>query len=477
MENNMNKDFEQMLEQSMQLKDNFSVGEQVRGVIVLIDKENIFVDISGKTEAVMSVQEFLDEDDKLTVKEGDQIQAYVSSVGRGEIKLVTKIGRVEANKELLSLAYQNGIPVQGLIFEVSNGGYTVMVSSIRCFCPFSQMDIIPVKEPEKLLNSSLEFRVTKYESRGQNVVLSRRVLLEEEQERLEADFKKRIKIGDTVTAKVRSIQDFGLFVDLGGVDALVPKSEISYSRNPDMGVYAVGQQLKVKILDLNWDRKRHSASIKQTVADPWDNIAQYRIGQEVDARITNFIPAGAFAEIEPGLEGLIHISKLSMTKRIRKPQDVVSLGQGVRVRILQMDSKARKVSLELVTGETDPWLNISENLTSKVHTGIVEMVKENGVHVRLKNGMLGFVYFKELINGKTRDLLKFYPVGKELQLAVNEVDYADRKLFLSEKQAMSRKEQSEFESYNKEETVSQSGSSLGNLFKDQFAKLQKEMDK
>jgi len=472
-----NQDFEQMLENSLNKRDNFQVGDEVEGLVVLIDRENIFVDISGKNEAILSPQEFLDENEKLRIKEGDKVRAYVVSTNRGEIKLTTRIGRVDANKELMALAYRNGIPVDGMVAEVRGGGYTVMVSQIRCFCPFSQMDIVPVKDPEKFLHTTHSFRVTAFEDRGNNIVVSRRSLLEEEQRKVEADFKTKLNVGDIVIGTIKSVHDFGLFVDLGGIEALVPKSEISHSRNPDRDDFPVGKQIRAKILGLDWERKRFSLSIKQTTPQPWDHIDRYSVGDMIDAKISNIIPAGAFAELEPGLEGFIHVSKLSPTKRIRKPEDAVTIGQRVKVRISQIESKNQRISLELVTGELDPWLNPDPEFRQHIQRGIIEMVKENGIHVRLSNGMLGYISRGELLQGGSgRDLLKGYSLGREIQVAVMEIDYQTRKLFLSEKLAVSRKEQSEFDSFKKEESVVRPNSSLGNLFKDQFDKLKKNVD-
>ncbi len=469
------QDFEQMLEASLQGRDNFSVGDKVQGTVVLIDRENIFVDISGKNEAVLAREEFLNDKEQLTIKEGDSVQAYVVSTGRGEIKLTTRIGKSESSPELLELAYQNDIPVEGLVTQEGSGGYTVMVSQNRCFCPFSQMDIVSQNDPQKFLNKVFSFKIIQFEARGKNIVLSRRILLEEKQKVLEQNLAAKLKVGDILTGSIQSIHDFGLFIDMGGVEALVPRSEISYSRNPDMRDFPVGKLVDAKVLSLDWNKKRFSLSIKQVKPDPWLSIDKYKINDIVTAKICNTIQAGAFAELEPGIEGFIHISKLSLTKRIRQPQDAVSLGQQVRVRLSQIDLKNKKIGLDLITGEADPWLMDNPNLTTEIQNGVVETVKNNGLHIRLANGMLGFLHQKELRENTGRDLLKTYPAGKELRVMVTEINHSDRKLFLSEKKAQSKHEQNEYDNFNQSESTSQQSASLGSLFKDQFDKLKKDL--
>jgi len=222
-------DFEKMLEDSLNRNDSFSPGDKVTGKVVFISEENVFVDISGKSEAVIDLSEFRD-DDKITVSTGDEIEGYIVSTSGGEIMLTTKLGKGGIKPELIEMAYHNSIPVFGTVIGSSKGGYTVSISGTRCFCPFSQIDIKSPDDPGDIINKSFEFRIIQYGERGKNIVLSRKALLEEERNDSIIRLKKSLKIGDIINGTIISIRDFGLFIDIGGIEGLVPKSEISWSR-------------------------------------------------------------------------------------------------------------------------------------------------------------------------------------------------------------------------------------------------------
>ena len=474
-EEHMDENFEEMLENSLSRSDNFSVGDSVQGKIIFITDDSIFVDISGKSEAILDKIELLDKKGNLTAKVGDTIDAFIVSVGRGEINLTTKIGKGHSNPALLEMAYTNNIPVYGTVTDETKGGYNVSISNNRCFCPASQMDIKRTDNPEDLINSSFLFKIIQYSEKGKNIILSRRALLEETRQENEEKLKESLKENDVIKGKITSIQNFGIFIDIGGIEALVPKSELSWSRHPEMGLYKKGNEVTAKVKNIDWENKKISLSIKETTPHPWENVNSYSIGSKINGRVVNIINNGAFVELEPGVEGFIHISNMSYTKRINKPEDVISNGENVTVKILNINSEKKKISLELCTGEANPWDESENELKDKQHTGIIEISKSSGINVRLSNGLLGFIPRSELINGD-KDIQKEYPVGNEITATVVEINRKEKNLILSEKGAKKSEEMKDFKKFQ-EKNSSDQGSSLGALFKNQFDKIQKEIDK
>lgn len=470
----MEDDFSRLLEQSSDRRDNFSTGDRVEGRIVFITKDTIFVDITGKSEALMDSSDLMDNEGKLTVKNGDMVTAFVVSTAGGEIKISTKIGKGQAGLRQLELAYENKIPVTGIITSLIKGGYSVTVAGNRCFCPFSQFDLRSVPQPEVYLNKNMEFQILQYGERGRNIVLSRRALLEEEQEKNEVRLKDELLPGVKISGRIKSIREFGIFVDLGGAEALVPKSEISWSRNPDMSQFKEGDRLNVSIVSADWNSKKINASIKDTLPDPWSEISQLKPGDTVDGRVVNIIKSGAFIELKPGIEGFLHVSKMSYTKRINKPEDAVQLNSNAEVKISEIDPVQRKISLELVTGEVDPWSSISGLADDSIKTVKVETVVPAGLRVRLDNGMEGFIPKRELIHGKS-DINSKYPAGTEFKAAVIEFNKTDKNLILSESAAEKLEERMDYEKFIKG-SDSGAGSNLGAQFKNQFAQIQKKID-
>jgi len=472
--NESSENFEEMLENSLDRSDNFSVGDRVSGTIVFITEDSAFIDISGKSEAVIDRIEFTDEKGDLTVKKGDSITAYVVSTKSGEIQLTSKIGKGMINSEVLNSAFQNEIPVEGTVTATIKGGYSVSVSGTRCFCPFSQIDLKAPSDPEELINNKYSFKIIKFEERGRNVIISRRVLLEDERKINQDKLKETLNENDIVEATVGSIQKFGIFADIGGIEALIPKSEISWSRHADLNSYSPGQKLNIKIMSIDWVEGKISASLKKLIPEPWENISSYSEGQTISGKIVNIIKVGAFMEIEPGLEGFIHISKMSPVKRINKPEDAVSRGDIVNASILSINRDEKKISLELLTDEANPWLNISDDLEKIILTGTIEVSRPSGINVRLTNGMLGFVPRRELAASANSDIQKEYQVGSEIKITIKDIDRDKKNLILTETGAIKKEERDDYSKFIGQDSSS-GGSSLGNLFKDKFDEMKKNI--
>jgi len=325
------EDFEKMLEASLSKRDNFETGEEVDGTIVQITHDQIFVDISGKSEAIIDVSEFQDESGQLTIQQGDKISAYVVSTNRGEVVLTTAIGSGVVSKDLLELAYRKGIPVSGTIIQTVKSGYTVSVGGTRCFCPLSQVDMKVPNNPESMIQKTLQFKIIRYESKGNNIVVSRRALLDESRRERIEELKKTLYLENTVTGSVSSVAEFGVFVDLGGVDALVPRSELTWSRYSDPYKFEVGQEVTGKVIDLDWDEQKITLSTKQLQPRPWENITSFHEGDTISGTVVKCIRNGAFVELAPGLEGFIPVSRMSYTRRISRPEDVCIVNDQVQV--------------------------------------------------------------------------------------------------------------------------------------------------
>jgi len=463
-------DFAKMLEDSLSAGDNFEAGDKVEGTIVGFSQEYAFVNISGKSEALIRISELTDSSGTPTAKKGDAITAYIVSVRGGEVMLTSRIGRGEASPEILRTAYESEIPVEGRVTNTVKGGFSVSVSETKCFCPFSQIDIKPESE-NHYIGQTLPFRITSYSERGKNIILSRRILLEADKRKKEENLRSSLNIGDTVSGTISSVQSFGVFVDIGGVEALIPNSELSWARNPVISDFKKGGGVNALVTDIDWSNNRISLSIKKLQPSPWSLIGGFSTGDTVKAQVTNVIKAGAFAEIAPGLEGFIHVSRMSLTKKVTS--NILSVGEKISVKIIDIDANNRKISLELVTDEGDPWQTYTGSLYDTVHTGVVENSKPAGASIRLSNGMLGFAP-KEKLAAKNIDIQKEFPPGREVKAVIVEMDNSKRKLILSVKDAEKILEKNEFIEFSG--LHSSASPTLGDILKDKFAGLQKKAD-
>lgn len=469
-----NEDFEKMLEESLVKGDSFETGDRVKGTVVLVTRDSILVDISGKSEAVIDRAEFVDENDQLTVKKGDIIEAIVASLAGGEIRLTTKIGMGFLNPELVEKAYQEQLPVTGTVVSQVKGGYRVSISGITAFCPVSQTGLQPQDNPEELISKSLEFMILEYGEGGRNIIVSHRTYLEQKREMRLSEILSKVQVGDTINGTVQSIQSFGIIVDLDGIEGMVPRSEVSRSRSNDLSSFRKGDPVSAKIIALD-ENRRILLSIKQISPEPWDNAGKYETGQTLNGRITNTIKNGAFVELEPGLEGFIPVSKMCLLKRIASVEDAVRIGDVVNVRILDININDKKMLLELVTGEADPWELPLEEITGAVHTAVIEGNRNNGLTLRLSNGMLGFLPKGELLSSRS-DTQPQYQTGSEIKVMVKDIDKNGRKLILSERRAEQNKEMKEYEEYSQQQDTP-GASTLGNLFRDKFSEINKNMKK
>jgi small subunit ribosomal protein S1 len=327
-------------------------GQKLTGKVLKIGTEWIFMDTGQKGEGVIERKEFLDLDGTVTVKEGDSITAYFLSSSQGEMRFTTRIGGGASGggSTQLEQAWQARVPVEGVVEKEIKGGYEIKLGgTTRAFCPYSQIALRRVENPEALIGTRLTFQISEYAENGRNIVVSRRALLEEEQQRLKEEAQAGIVEGMTVTGTVISLQDYGAFVDIGGLEGLLPVSEIGWSRVKDVrDVLSVGQQLKVVVKSIDREKERISLSIKDTLADPWEQVPdRFPEGSFHSGTVARLDTFGAFVTLSDGVDGLLHISKLGAGKRINHPREVVKEGEQIEVRIESIDRGNRRISLAL----------------------------------------------------------------------------------------------------------------------------------
>jgi small subunit ribosomal protein S1 len=348
------KTFAEMFEESYATPKHFSVGEKVEATIVKISPEWVFVDLGAKSEGYIDKKEFLDEAGELTVKEGDTVTAYFLSSRHSEKLFTTKLLARKSVDEFLVNAYTNAIPLEATVEKEVKGGFSVRISpGASGFCPFSQMDRRKIDNAADYVGKKFEFIVIEYGENGRKIILSRRPILEKIEQEKKAVLRESLQKGMTIKGVVTSVRDFGAFVDIGGVQALLPVSEMTWGRVEDTrALYKPGDVVETVIIALDWEKDRITLSFKDTLPDPWNeairNYPEGSIHRGKVARLTDF---GAFITLEAGVDGLLHISKLGKGKKIKHAQDVLSKDREIDVKIEKIDRDSKKISLMMA--ETD----------------------------------------------------------------------------------------------------------------------------
>jgi len=345
------------------------VGDMVKGRIISLGKDTVFVDLGGKAEGALERAQVSDPDGNLLVKVGDTIEARIASDAGGVLTLRVKVARGPEARAELQQAAELGVPVDGVVTEVIKGGVAVDVAGVRGFCPASQIDNRFVEDLAIYVGQRLTFRITRYEPR--NLVLSRRALLEEAQEKIAVETRKKLSPGVVIRGRVIGFKPYGAFVDIGGIEGMLHVSELGYGRvdRPE-DVLQLGQEIDVAILKLEppeapGKKERVSLSLKSLATDPWhDATAKLTEGQRVKGTITRLQPFGAFVEIAPAVEGLVHISELGAGRRINHPKEVVSVGQQVEAVVLSIDHDKRRLSLSLAAEDAAS----AEDVAAVAHT-------------------------------------------------------------------------------------------------------------
>jgi small subunit ribosomal protein S1 len=456
--------FADLFQQSSSLAGRLEPGQKVKSTIVSITGDSVFIDLGGKSEGFVDLDEFRNDEGNYDLQIGDEIEVFFVSVQNGMKKLTTlSHGLSTIDLAGIQSAYEAGVPVSGRVSSELKGGYEVYVGKVRCFCPYSQIDLRGSREANAYVGQTFPFKILEYEEDGRNVILSRRVLLEEEKRTQVEKFKESLAVGMDVTAQVRAVHNFGAFVDLGGVEGLIPASEIGWSRTDKVGdMLSVGQEVTVRIIAIDWEKNRLTLSLKATLPDPWLNVAdRIKPGTSIRGMIVRLAPFGAFVNIEPGIDGLIHISKLGAGRRISHPKDAVEVGQWVEAWVVEVDPVQKKISLSVEQERGSEPLELP--MVGDVVQGAVERVVPAGVLLKTSEGVVGFIPNSEMGTPRGTNHNRLFPAGTIIQAIVKEIDAVRGRVTLSRLGVEERAERQEYGSYQDKVKSEDSATSLGSF--------------
>jgi len=433
-------DFEALLNQSMGGRD-FAEGTVVKGLVAAIEKDVAIIDVGLKTEGRISVKEFgVDEDGKPTLKVGDTVEVFLERIENalGEAVISRDKARREEAWTRLEGVFAKNEPVMGAIVGRVKGGFTVDLGGASAFLPGSQVDIRPVRDVAPLMGKEQPFAILKMDRPRGNIVVSRRAILEEARAEQRTELVGQLQEGEIRDGVVKNITDYGAFVDLGGIDGLLHVTDMSWKRvsHPSQ-VLAVGDTVKVQIVKINPDTQRISLGMKQLQSDPWDGVeAKYPLGAKLSGRITNITDYGAFVELEAGVEGLVHVSEMSWTKKNVHPGKIVSTSQEVDVVVLDVDSTKRRVSLGLKQAMRNPWEQfLEEHPIGSTVEGEVKNATEFGLFIGLDNDIDGMVHLSDIDwNTPGEEAMARYPKGDMVKARVLDVDVEKERISLGIKQ-------------------------------------------
>lgn len=426
--------FAEMFEAQSAPGAHLSPGQRVTATVVAVTSDTVFVSTGSKVDGIVEREE-LEEGGAPTPQVGDQLDLYVVTVSSQEVRL-SKMMRGAGGLSALEDAKDAGLPVEGKVQAIVKGGFAVEIMKRRAFCPLGQMDLRPVEDPEAFIGKTLPFIITKLEKNGRNIVLSRRVLLEAEQAENRDAFLATVSIGDILEGKVARLAPFGVFVELApGVEGLIHLSELAWGRVAQADeVVSVGDAVRVKILDIATTDKgpRISLSIRQATDDPWKDIGdRLQEGQVVTGKVVRNAAFGSFVEVLPGVDGLIHISELSYEKRVNKPDEIVTVGETVTVKIKGIDLEKKRLSLSLRDMGGDPWEGVAEDFPiGEEVTGTVEKRAPFGIFITLRPGVTGLLPASAISSSRSKGVIEKAKVGDAVQVVVREVDMAGRKVTL-----------------------------------------------
>lgn len=459
--NETEENFETLFKESSKLPDRLEPGQKVKSIVVGISGDLIYIDLGGKTEGVVELKEFLDEAGECRVKAGDEIEVFFASVQNG-LKRFTTLTRGLSAVHLSDLrnAFEAGLPVSGKVKSELKGGYDVSMGKARCFCPFSQIDVRGNRETSTYIGEIFPFKILEFEDDGRNIIVSRRVLLEEEQALQKEKLKEALKTGMEIKGKVKSIHDFGIFVDIGSMDGFIPLSELEWDRTkkPE-DVLSPGQEVTVKIIALDWAKDRLTLSLKAMQPDPWITAAEkYIVDSPVKGVVVRITPFGVFVNLEPGIDGLIHISKLGAGRRIKHPKEVVEDGQWIEAYVTGVDAANKRISLSKEQNINPEKIELpSEGDTLE---GVVDNVMPYGIFLKLNNGLSGLVPNSEMGTPKGTNHNRMLPVGTAMTVIVTKVDPGSGKISLSRNLVGEKSAHADFTKY-KEQVKNEEKSASG----------------
>ncbi len=411
--------------------------EVVEGSVISIDKKEVVVNIGYKSDGIIPASEFRYNPD---LKIGDKVEVYVEDQEdkHGQLVLSHKKARLAKSWEDINKAMENNEVIQGYIKCRTKGGMIVDVLGIEAFLPGSQIDVHPIRDYDVFVGKTMEFKVVKINQEFRNVVVSHKALIEAELEAQKKEIISHLEKGQVLEGTVKNITSYGVFVDLGGVDGLVHITDLSWGRVSDPHeVVALDQKIKVVILDFDEEKKRIALGVKQLTPHPWDSLDQnLKVGDHVNGKVVVIADYGAFVEIQPGVEGLIHVSEMSWSQHLRSAQEFLHVGDEVEAVILSLDRQERKMSLGLKQLKADPWENIEEKYpVGSVHQAKVRNFTNFGIFTELEEGVDGLIHISDLSwTKKVKHPSEFTTIGADIDVVVLEIDKENRRLSLGHKQ-------------------------------------------
>ena len=451
------EDFQTLYEESLKTLEE---GQILRGTVVDITPDHVMVDVGYKSEGQIPMQEFLKRDKKVDVKVGDRIDVLLERKESEEGILTLskeKADKIIVWKEI-SRSCREGEVIEGEIVGKVKGGLAVDIGRIQAFLPGSQIDLKPIRNLDALVGQRLKFKVIKFNRKRNNIVLSRRVLLDEERKQLREETLKILKEGDLVEGTVKNLTDYGAFIDLGGMDGLLHITDISWGRigHPSEKL-SVGDRIKVKVLHFDKEKEKVSLGLKQALPDPWESVPlRYPVGSRVKGKVVNVTDYGVFVELEDGVEGLVHISELTWNKKMKHPSKFVRIGDTVEVMVLDCDPSKRRISLGMKQIEQNPWelIEVKYPVGTKV-VGRVKTVTDFGIFIGFDEGVDGLVHVSEMSwTKKIKHPSDLYKKGQEVEAVVLNIDRRNERFSLGIKQLTPDPWKDVFRRYRKGEVVS-----------------------
>jgi len=433
-------DFAALLNESLGGENEAFEGKVVKGTVTGIENDMAVIDVGLKSEGRVPLREFAAPGQKADLSIGDEVEVYVDRVenSAGEAMLSRDRARREAAWDKLEGEFSAGNRVEGVIFGRVKGGFTVDLGGAVAFLPGSQVDIRPVRDVQPLMDLPQPFQILKMDRRRGNIVVSRRAILEETRAEQRSGLIQSLAEGQVIEGMVKNITDYGAFVDLGGIDGLLHVTDVSYKRvNHPSEVLNIGDTVKVQIIRINRDTQRISLGMKQLESDPWEGAAaKYPIGGTFSGRVTNITEYGAFVELEPGIEGLVHVSEMSWTKKNVHPGKIVSTSQEVEVKVLEVDQEKRRISLGLKQAQENPWAAFAEkHPVGSAVEGEVKNATEFGLFIGLDGDVDGMVHMSDIAWGVSgEEALQLHRKGETVKAQVLDVDVEKERISLGMKQ-------------------------------------------
>ena len=412
--------------------------EVVEGTVTAISKREVLVNIGYKSEGVIMAPEFRYNPD---LKVGDKVEVYVESAEdrKGQLVLSHKKARALRSWDMVNQAYNNNEIVKGYVKTRTKGGMIVDIFGIEAFLPGSQIDIKPIRDYDQYVDTTMDFKIVKINQEFRNVVVSHKALIEAELEQQKSEIISKLEKGQVLEGTVKNITNYGVFVDLGGVDGLIHITDLSWGRiNHPEEVVHLDQKIRVVILDFDEAKKRIALGLKQLTVHPWDALdPNLKVGDRVKGKVVLIADYGAFVEIEPGVEGLIHVSEMSWSPRLRIAQDFLKVGDEVEAQILTLDREEKKMSLGLKQLVPNPWENIREKYpVGSKHTAIVRNITNFGVFAELEEGIEGLVHISDISWTKIKHPSEFVQPGDKIDVVILDFDEENHKLSLGHKQLL-----------------------------------------